>query len=592
MIKMHPSFKYFFNNYKLLFVLLIIVILISSIFEGLGIAAFFPIFLVLFGDTSSNPDGLMGALVRISSVFPSRNPIYQAFLLLLTVYLLKTALSIARITLTTYVEQKITYRSKSQVIDKYSKAQYQFFLDQKQGDLIYKMLSSPTAPGVIVTRLSQTAADLCKLLIILFILLSTFPYMAYLLVVTGVLYTLVIFRISKKVSLIIGQGQLKAGTEEAVVANEFLNGIRLIITSLNSSWWIQKFNSASYTLAKLRAQQVIFASIPRPIMELILIVFLLGFLLILWTSDQENFTNNLPHLGVIAIALAQVWPALISIGRSRMEMMALVPNVVATHDLISGSVPMRPTGDKKIKTFTNSIVFQNVTFGYPDRQNLLSNVNLQINQGESVALVGPSGGGKTTIINLILGIFESDSGTIKIDNIPLSELNHETWLGKIGLVSQEAFTFHSSIANNIQFGRDYSREQVIEAARISGAHEFITALPNGYETVVGERGMKLSGGQQQRLALARAILPDPSILIFDEATSSLDSISEHEVQDSIERISDGRTVITIAHRLSTITKSDNIMFISNGSIIEEGNHDTLFANRKHYYEMLNSQTDL
>ena len=258
---MNPAITYFFSNYRFLFISLIIVILLSSVFEGLGIAAFFAIFLALFGETSSDTKGALGVLSQISSVFPGRNPVYEAVSLLLTVYLIRTGLSIARISLTAYVEQKITYRSKSQIVQIYSKAHYQFFLDHKQGDLLYRALSAPTRPGALVTRLSQCGADLFKLLIILIILLSTFPYTTCILIAMGLLYMLVIFRISKKVSLTIGQDQLKAGTEETVVANEFLTGIRIIFVSLSVKWWVDKFNAASYRLARLRAKQSIFSTL-------------------------------------------------------------------------------------------------------------------------------------------------------------------------------------------------------------------------------------------------------------------------------------------------------------------------------------------
>ncbi len=591
-MKLYPPIQYFFNRYRLLFVLLIIIILVSSIFEGIGIAAFFPIFLALFGDLSASEGGFLGIIVKISSAFPGTNPIYSAGLLLISVYLLKTGLNILRMVFTIYVEHMITYRTKSQIMHMYSQAHYQFFLDTQQGNLAYRSLNASASVGDMLIKLSQAISDGFKFVAIFTILLITVPYTTCILAFIALLYMLTIFRVSKKVLLVLGEGQLHAGTEQNVIANEFFTGIRNIIVFQSFSWWLDRFTSACYTLGKLRAKQNIFVQISRPIVEFVFVVFMIGFLLSLWAFDSDNFSNALPKLGIVALALAQIMPSLINIGRSRMEIMALVPDVSATHEILTGALPIRSTGNKQIHNFNDSIVFKSVTFGYPGRNILFNNFDLTINQGQHTAIVGASGSGKTTIINLLLGMFQNSSGTIEVDGIPLHQLNHGDWLHLIGLVTQETFTFHSTIAENILFGRDFSRDEIIEAAKISGAHSFITRLNDKYDTLVGERGMKLSGGQQQRISLSRAILPNPSILIFDEATSSLDSISEHEIQESIESISQGRTVITIAHRLSTITKADKIIVVSNGQVVEQGTHDLLIANRKDYFEMVSRQTNL
>jgi subfamily B ATP-binding cassette protein MsbA len=202
-------------------------------------------------------------------------------------------------------------------------------------------------------------------------------------------------------------------------------------------------------------------------------------------------------------------------------------------------------------------------------------------------MVGPSGTGKTTLINLILGLFEPHTGSVRADGIPIQELTQESWLGKIGFVSQDTFLFHSTIADNILFGReDHTQESVIRAAKIANAHDFITELPLSYDTVVGDRGMRLSGGQQQRLAIARAMLSDPEILIFDEATSSLDTIAERQVQQAIDNVSSDRTVILIAHRLSTVQRADKIIVIHEGQVVEEGTHQELLDMDGHYSQLV------
>jgi len=246
-------------------------------------------------------------------------------------------------------------------------------------------------------------------------------------------------------------------------------------------------------------------------------------------------------------------------------------------------VPRRHEGDREMDSFQESIAFKAVSFAYPNREPLFKDVSLEFEKGKVTAIVGASGSGKTTIVNLILGLFEPTRGSITIDGMSLKEFKQESWLGKIGFVSQEPFTFHSTIADNIRFGRNgHSTESLVEAAKIANAHGFISELPQGYDTEVGERGMKLSGGQQQRLAIARAVLAGPEILVFDEATSSLDSISEKLVQEAIDKVSSNRTAIIIAHRLSTVRNADKIIVLAGGEMVEEGTHQELLSKNGHY----------
>ena len=233
------------------------------------------------------------------------------------------------------------------------------------------------------------------------------------------------------------------------------------------------------------------------------------------------------------------------------------------------------------------IDFENVTFRYPTGvTNALSEINLRIEPGKTYALVGASGAGKSTILSLILRLYDPTSGAIKIDGYDLRSLTQRSLREQIGLVSQETFLFHDTIFKNIQFGRlDASEEEVYDAARTAFAHEFILAQPNSYETVIGDKGCLLSGGQQQRLAIARAILKNAPVLLLDEATSSLDTESEKQIQKALEKLAAGRTVIAIAHRLSTILSSDQIVVLDNGKIKEIGTHAELLE-RSGYYRRL------
>lgn len=232
---------------------------------------------------------------------------------------------------------------------------------------------------------------------------------------------------------------------------------------------------------------------------------------------------------------------------------------------------------KELKNVRGDIVFDNVTFHYSDdNTEVLSGINIHIPEGHSVALVGPSGGGKTTMCNLIPRFYDVTEGRILIDGTDIKDVTLRSLRSAVGVVQQDVYLFSGTVFDNIEYGLPGSdREAVIEAAKAAGAHEFICSLPDGYDTYVGERGVKLSGGQKQRISIARVFLKNPPILILDEATSALDNESEKVVQDSLERLATGRTVLTIAHRLTTVKNADTILVLTENGIEEQGSHKEL-----------------
>ncbi len=244
---------------------------------------------------------------------------------------------------------------------------------------------------------------------------------------------------------------------------------------------------------------------------------------------------------------------------------------------------------KEIKELTEGINFQNVSFAYEEKM-VLKNINLEVPKGKILALVGSSGGGKSTLVDLLPRFYDVSNGAIKIDGIDIRNLKLQNLRGLFGIVTQEAVLFNDSIYNNIVFGlKNVDEKSVIKAAKIANAHEFIERTPKAYETNIGDRGIKLSGGQRQRLTIARAILRDPPILILDEATSALDSESEQLVQEAIENVMKNRTAIVIAHRLSTIQHADEILVMKDGEIIERGKHKELLLEGGEYKKLVKMQ---
>eukprot|EP01094_Clydonella_sp_ATCC50884_P018100 TRINITY_DN328_c1_g1_i4.p1 TRINITY_DN328_c1_g1~~TRINITY_DN328_c1_g1_i4.p1 ORF type:complete len:347 (-),score=85.47 TRINITY_DN328_c1_g1_i4:430-1470(-) len=261
-------------------------------------------------------------------------------------------------------------------------------------------------------------------------------------------------------------------------------------------------------------------------------------------------------------------------------------------DLMDRQPKVRYAGGVRPLTVEGKVEFHNVSFNYPTRPdaNVLTDLSFSLNPGQVVALVGPSGGGKTTVANLIEVFYYPSSGRITFDGQDLTQLDVEWLHSHIGIVSQNPSLFATSIKENIAYGiENVSLEAVERAARQANAHEFIERFPEGYDTPVGERGVRLSGGQKQRIAIARALLKDPKVLLLDEATSNLDSESEHLVQEALDRLMTGRSVLVIAHRLSTVRNADNILVIKGGQIVERGNHDHLMKMDGIYVNLVRRQ---
>ncbi|SHI69910.1 ABC transporter ATP-binding protein [Lutispora thermophila] len=250
--------------------------------------------------------------------------------------------------------------------------------------------------------------------------------------------------------------------------------------------------------------------------------------------------------------------------------------------------------DKKdsieLKKVKGKITFKNVSFKYDDSRYVLENINLNVNPGETVALVGPSGGGKSTICSLIPRFYEVTQGQILLDDIDIRDIKLRSLRKNIGIVQQDVYLFAGTVMENIRYGKpDATEEEVIEAAKKANAHDFIMELENGYDTYVGERGVKLSGGQKQRISIARVFLKNPPVLILDEATSALDNESEKIVQESLEKLSQNRTTFVIAHRLSTIKNAKTILVLTDEGIAEKGNHQELLNNNGVYARLYNAQ---
>ena len=277
------------------------------------------------------------------------------------------------------------------------------------------------------------------------------------------------------------------------------------------------------------------------------------------------------------------------LGRLPRELSRLTSCLERIYDVLAQEVPKELEEAYPID-IEGEVTFEHATFGYKSYQPVLEDINAVIKPGEMIGIVGASGTGKSTLINLLMGLYKIDDGRLLIDGTDLNEISRQSYHSQIGVVLQEPFLFSGTILDNMKFSKpDASIEEIIKAAKLANAHDFICRLPDGYNTYVGEKGHTLSGGERQRIAIARAILPDPRILILDEATASLDTESEFMIQKALERLTSGKTTFAIAHRLSTLKNADRIMVIDGHSIAEIGTHQELLDRKGIYYNLFTAQ---
>jgi ABC-type multidrug transport system fused ATPase/permease subunit len=587
----YSALLYLLSRYKLAYGLILLVVLAVAAMETLSVAAFFPLFSSVLTDSPNEKGGILGIIVAVGKLLPILNPTAAAAVILVVMFVMKSLLSWLQDVLMTRKATEVQYRVKKQMIERYASAHYQYHLDSQQGTMIYNLLTaSLSVQGILITGVNIVAA-LVKMLALAALLVSMLPAAALAMGVLSAMYFWGIHYLSQRVSYRLGARSARAEVEQTVIANEFLSGFRQIITCRAARRWLERFDQQNSTYRDLVRKEQIWSATPRHVIEVSALALMLGLIMLFRVSNPDIFVSEgLPILGVFGVALVRLLPGLTALHRQWSSVMGGLPNLERVHQLLTGPIAMRKDGSRTLESFEKALSFEDVSFAYNEREPLFNGLNLTFEKGKVTAIVGPSGAGKTSIVNLILGLFEPTQGRITIDGVPLQEFRQESWLEKIGFVSQDLFMYHASIADNIRLDRNgHPFEATSNAAKIANAHGFISALPQGYDTVVGDRGMTLSGGQQQRLAIARAMLETPEILIFDEATSSLDTISEKQVQDAIDQVATDRTVIIIAHRLSTIRHADQIVVIDNGQVIEAGSHQELLTSNGHYSRLVAAQ---
>jgi subfamily B ATP-binding cassette protein MsbA len=466
-----------------------------------------------------------------------------------------------------------------------------FFQRTKTGQILTRVIVDTAETRLVITQIVTSSLQNLTLVISYFVFLFLISWqmtlMAFVVVpVLGVALGPLLKKLRK--------GNRKKGTQQGEmtsVVQETISGIRLVKSFGAEPVEIARFRDASDRYAKIAIRLTRIAQLAAPVTEVIGTTVAT---ILLWLGAREVLVDrsmsgaDLIAFLLYALRMLQPIKQLSQLPTTAQSSLAAAERIFEVIDAASES--QTDTGTITQARFEREIRFENVSFAY-ETQPVLSNVSFVAKKGDVVALVGPSGAGKSTLVDLIPRFYPVKAGRITIDGVDTAHFTLPALRGLTGIVSQDTVLFNDTVRNNIAYGSEktYSDEEVEAAARAANAHQFITELPDGYATMLGERGTRLSGGQRQRLAIARALLRDPPILILDEATSALDTESERLVQEAVDRLLEGRTVFVIAHRLSTVVHADQILVLSRGEIIERGTHAELLAAGGAYHRLYTLQ---
>jgi subfamily B ATP-binding cassette protein MsbA len=546
-------------------------------------------FMLIVGGLTS----VLAFLVKpaLDDIFVERNASMLQWipLAIIAIYLVKGVCTYAQSIIMNWIGQRIVTDLRNHLYNQIQRQSLSFFTKNPTGVLMSRITFDVNyIQGAVSEAITSLMKDSFTILCLVFVVFWRDWKLAIIAMVVFPLTVYPISRFGRKIRKAVTGAQITMGSLTSLL-QETITGARIVKAFCMEAYENKRFAKESENLLKLFMKAVSVNALSSPLMEFLggigiaVIIFYGGWQVIHGTSTPGTFFSFLAAL----IMLYEPIKRLTATNNQIQQGISAAERVFAIVDAVP-EIRNRPDA-VELPNITKGIDIQDVTFRY-EEDTVLRNINLSIRAGETLALVGMSGGGKTTLVNLIPRFYDVSEGSILIDGRDIREATIESLRGQIGIVTQQTILFNDTVRNNIAYGNQKaSEEDLIAAARAANAHDFISKLPNGYDTLIGEQGMKLSGGERQRISIARAILKDAPILILDEATSSLDTEAEIEVQEALENLMKGRTTLVIAHRLSTIRNADRIIVLVNGAIIEEGNHETLLERQGEYRRLYNMQ---
>ena len=540
--------------------------------------------------------GLTSALAflvkpALDDIFMKKNMVMLKWIpvAVITIYLLKGLCNYVQIVLMSFIGQRVVADVRNQLYRAIQGQSMSFFTKHPTGILMSRITNDVNSmQGTVSEAVTSLLKDSFTLVCLIFVIFYRDWQLA---LVAMVIFPLTIYPIAtfgRKMRSVATRTQVTMGTLTTLL-QETISGARIVKAFGREDYEGSRFSRENENLLRLTLKAVSISAISSPFMEFLggmgiaAIVFYGGYQVIQGVSTPGTFFSFLTAL----LMLYEPIKRLTNVNNTIQQGIAGAQRVFSIIDTVPEI--QNKTGAVPLPAIWKAIEIRNVTFRYEDVP-VLNRINLTVRAGEAVAFVGMSGGGKTTLVNLIPRFYDVSEGQILIDGLDVRDVTIESLRAQIGMVTQQTILFNDTVRNNIVYGDSGKTEaDVIRAAKAANAHNFIMNLPQGYDTVIGEQGTKLSGGERQRISIARALLKDAPILILDEATSSLDTEAEIEVQEALENLMRGRTTLVIAHRLSTIRNADRIAVLVNGEIAEEGTHEALLDKRGEYYRLYQMQ---
>jgi len=544
------------------------------------------------------PQFLVDLIVKLNSLSPLAL-LNHLIIWLVVMFLLKEAFTYFQSYLMNDLSQRVIRDIKDMTYKKFLELSMDFYSKHPTGKLASKITFDAT---IVRDSISEGFTDLLyqpiQLLVYFVIILSVRSYFSiswsFVFIIVFLLPSIIypVITIGRRIRKISEQSATKMGDINTALF-ETITGIRIVKAFSMEAYEFKKLKRHNQNFYKLMMKYMKRMIAIRPMTEFISIGCAA---VIAWLGTREIVSGRLSAGAFIAFLAALL--SLLKPFKRLSRVYGINQRAMAAANRIFEVLDIKPTITEvkdavRLPVIKNNIIFDDVCFKYEDGSDVLKNINITVKKGAVIAIVGPTGVGKTTLINLIPRFYDPSSGSVKIDGIDLRKATFKSLRAQIGVVTQDMILFNDTVANNISYGRAEGVDlaSIREAARIANAHDFIEKMPQGYDTVIGEKGTKLSGGEKQRLSIARAVYKDPPILIFDEATSHLDAASEKLVQEAIDRLMKGRTVFVIAHRLSTVRGAHKIIVLEDGKIVEEGTHDSLIAASGLYKRLYEIQFD-
>lgn len=544
------------SPFKFQALILFIVTFLAVISETLSLSLIMPLLSMVMTEKTSGVASKF--LLPLFNLWPNVNQLMITMVLFTFFISCKSALTIYQAYLRSNFVWMLNEHWNNIIMTKYINSSFTYFVNQKQGVLMHNLLDEPATAAQSLLHLIMFLTKFLLSLFLFLVLILTNWKITLALIVLGGIVILPLMNTTRKYCSDKGVIKIKLLQWLSVHITESILGFVMLKAFSLENLRLNYFRQINKKIRKLRIEMDVVRAIPEPIGEFfisILFVFLIALMLSIGKMDIRVL---IPTLGLFVIVAQRLLLSISYLFANRMAIYFTLPSVNLVYNLITQDIEQEDveTGSDFEGVFDN-VQFKDVEFGYISNKPLFKNLNLTILKGRMVAIIGPSGIGKSTIIGLLIGLIRPNRGEILVNGRILNDFNLKSWRSRLGYVSQDTIIFNASIKENIRMCKiDASNEEIMIAAKGAAIHDFIISLPANYDTEVGDRGMKLSGGQKQRIAIARAILRDPEIYIFDEATSSLDRESERLIQQSIEGLMKTKTIIIISHHKSTFENAD------------------------------------